>query len=779
MPRDLPVGNGRMLVTFDEHYQLRDLYFPHVGQENHAGEAACRFGVFTDKKLHWSNDGWSIHGRYLRDSLTTSVALEHEDLKVRLYCNDAVDFHRRVFVRKIKIKNLAAGDREIRILHHQALRMLGTNVGDTAYYDPDLKSVVHYRGQRYILATFLDHEGNPALSQYATGTSGFGGAEGTWRDAEDGDLQGNTIAQGAVDSTIAHHAHVPAHGEQTCYMLLICGHSREELLELHAWLHRQTAQGILDRTTAYWRLWVSGAAINFGDLPKPVTTLFKRSLLTVRTQIDDGGAIIAANDSDILQFSRDTYSYMWPRDGALVADAVDAAGFPMLARKFFEFCQRTITPEGYLHHKYNPDGSVASSWHPWMTKEGQRRLPIQEDETALVVWALWRHFERHRDTEFIRPMWVDIVQPAADFMVAYRDEVTKLPHPSHDLWEERWGVHAFTVATVFAALESARKFAEAFGDRVRAARYATACQEIRAAAADHLYSPAHGRFLRRITPTETITGTRETLTGTGTANSAPAVAAEGTSYEPDDVLDASLYAIGHFGLFPASDPRVRATMDAVEKRLWIKTPVGGAARYENDYYHRVSNDIKNVPGNPWFICTLWLADDIIARATTPEELREALPILEWTANHTLESGILAEQVHPHTGAPLSVSPLTWSHAQVVSTSIAYLEKLQSLASCPTCTQPLFQLRGPIHSTRPQTPALETLAATASLAAGSIAIDTPACIGCNACVTACAHQVLVTAHGKALTNLTRLHHCDLDGACATACPTRCLTISKAA
>ena len=42
MPRDIPVGNGRLLVTYDNKYQLRDLYFPHVGQENHAGNGPCR-----------------------------------------------------------------------------------------------------------------------------------------------------------------------------------------------------------------------------------------------------------------------------------------------------------------------------------------------------------------------------------------------------------------------------------------------------------------------------------------------------------------------------------------------------------------------------------------------------------------------------------------------------------------------------------------------------------------------------------------------------------------
>ena len=32
--RDIPVGNGSLLVTFDDKYQIRDVYFPHVGQKN-------------------------------------------------------------------------------------------------------------------------------------------------------------------------------------------------------------------------------------------------------------------------------------------------------------------------------------------------------------------------------------------------------------------------------------------------------------------------------------------------------------------------------------------------------------------------------------------------------------------------------------------------------------------------------------------------------------------------------------------------------------------------
>ena len=104
----------------------------------------------------------------------------------------------------------------------------------------------------------------------------------------------------------------------------------------------------------------------------------------MRTQIDNRGAIIAANDSDILHFSRDTYSYMWPRDGALVATTLIKTGYSEISRRFFEFCYHAIRKDGYFLHKYSPDGSVASSWHPW-TKDGKLELPIQEDETALVV----------------------------------------------------------------------------------------------------------------------------------------------------------------------------------------------------------------------------------------------------------------------------------------------------------------------------------------------------------------------------------------------------------
>jgi len=807
MPRDIPVGNGRLLITFDDRYQIRDLYYPHVGQENHAGSGPCRFGVFADTpqrprgQLFWTSDPrWEIRQRYLRDTLTTSVSLEHPDLRLSLYCNDVVDFHRPILVRKIKVKNLTGAERVVRVMHHHDFNMLGTKVGDTAYYDPDLRSIVHYRAKRYLMITFFA-TGEQRIDEYATGTSGFAGAEGTWRDAEDGHLQGNPIAQGAVDSTVSHHVNVGPHEEATAYMVIVAGQSREELIEQHKWLSRIGPQGVIDRTTSYWRLWAGGTNINFGNLPPQVVDLFKRSLLVVRTQIDNNGAIVAANDSDIMQFSRDTYSYMWPRDGALVAHALDLAGFPDIARWFYSFCKDVITPEGFFHHKYNPDGSAASSWHPWVLR-GARVLPIQEDETALVVWAIWRHYHRYRDIEFVRPLWVDLVQKAADFMVRYRDPRTGLPLPSYDLWEERWGVHAFTVATVYGALKAARNFAVCFGDRARAEVYNTAAEQVKAGAARHLYSERLGRFVRRLVPKDStefhLTPGDARVTTTHVAPLPEPGPATAEVYELDDVVDASLYAVFKFHLFDADDPRVVATMDAVRDKLWVPTAVGGVARYENDSYHRIGSD-PAIPGNPWFICTLWLADYYITRATTPQELKQAIPILEWTAAHALESGVLAEQVNPYTNEPLSVSPLTWSHATVVSTVIKYLESLEQLQHCTTCHQPLYRLRrrgavevksvatfdrleaefgthDPRETAGPLGKFTRDDPKTGKRVQAALAIDIRDCIGCEICVAQCTKDVLIMVDGKALVDGRNLNHCDMDGLCVEVCPTDVVSLT---
>ncbi|TGU98208.1 glycoside hydrolase family 15 protein, partial [Mesorhizobium sp. M00.F.Ca.ET.186.01.1.1] len=123
---------------------------------------------------------------------------------------------------------------------------------------------------------------------------------------------------------------------------------------------------------------------------------------------------------------------------------------------------------------------------------------------------------------------------------------------------------------------------------------------------------------------------------------------------------------------------VQRTMEAVKKSLWVDTEVGGFARYQGDYYFKKSHDVAKVPGNPWIICTLWVADWEIAKAKSLDELQEPKNRLAWVVRHALQSGVLSEQLDPYSGAPVSVAPLTWSHATFVATVLRYLEKVNEL-----------------------------------------------------------------------------------------------------
>jgi oligosaccharide amylase len=670
MPRDIPVGNGSFLITFDQDYCVRDIYFPRIGKENHTDGHKFRFGIWVDGIFEWITEGWNLRLDYLPDTLISHVTAFNDRLKVSLHCNDLVDYRENMYIKKIIIKNHVKAERKVRIFFHHDFHILETATGDTAYYDPDERAIIHYKGNRYFLISGM-RSGKQGIDQYATGIKEFHGLEGTWRDAEDGSLEGSPISQGSVDSTISFEVRLLPDEEKTIYYWICAGGNYADVSRLNRMITGHGIEYFVKRTENYWKAWVNKEDLDLSPLPEKVGLLYKKSLLILRTNIDSGGAIIAGNDSDVQHFARDTYSYMWPRDGALVAYALDLAGYHGITRRFFEFCLEIIKrgkeSVGFFLHKYNPDGSLGSSWHPWIINN-KKQLPIQEDGTGLILWSLWYHFDRYRDIEFISKVYDNLVIRCGDFLASYRDIDTGLPLPSYDLWEEKWGIHTFTVSAVYGGLMAAKNFAVFFGDGKRAKIYGRVAEEIKGAMVRWLYSEREKRFLKSIIPK-----------GNGT-------------FTEDLTIDASIYAPFYFGVFDPEDERINNTMESVKKHLWVKTPVGGIARYPGDSYHKVSDDIENIPGNPWFICTLWLAQWYIAKAKDKEELKEAIPLLEWVASRALPSGVLAEQVHPFTNQPLSVSPLTWSHAAFVATVLEYLYKLEKVYVCPTCGMPLQRVK---------------------------------------------------------------------------------------
>ena len=104
--------------------------------------------------------------------------------------------------------------------------------------------------------------GTVGVHHYACGTKGVGSAEGTWRDAEDGMLQGNPVAQGSVDSTLGVSLMVPAQETGEFFYWMAAARDFREVTTIDSVVRDKSPGELLRRTGNYWRLWVArtGAA---------------------------------------------------------------------------------------------------------------------------------------------------------------------------------------------------------------------------------------------------------------------------------------------------------------------------------------------------------------------------------------------------------------------------------------------------------------------------------------------------------------------------------------
>ena len=472
-------------------------------------------------------------------------------------------------------------------------------------------------------------------------------------DANDGKLSRNAIEHGTVDSTISFEKNVDADKSFTIYSWVALGKTLAEVKELNSYILKRNPEHLIETTQDFWHAWVNKTPFTFYGLDERVVELFKKSLLIIRTHVDNTGGIIASGDSDMLQYGRDNYSYIWHRDGSYVAMALDKAGYNEVARKFYEFSNDTITADGYFFHKYRSDKALGSSWHGWITPDGKHRLPIQEDETALVVIALWNHYKYTKDLEFIENIYNSLIKKASDFMLGFRNS-QKLPNPTYDIWEQFWGIHTYTAATVYGALVCASGFAELLGKEKEQEYYKNGANEVKNAIIQYLYNPEAKYFYKYV---DFENG--ETL--------------------HDQTVDASsLYGILRFGVLDIEDEMLRGAFETFKNKLVCLGDTCGVARFEGDVYYKVDDKF---PGNPWIVTTMWLAQYYIAKAKTEDDMMEVKKLLGWVVDHAQTSGILSEQLNPHTGEQLSASPLIWSHAEFVTTVISYLEKLEELGVC--------------------------------------------------------------------------------------------------
>jgi len=657
MPKSIVLGNGNLNVNFDEKLQLKDFYYPFVGSENHSDFESYnnRIGVFVDNSISWlgSDPEWKFYINYHPNTLIGNSLANNSNKKLSLKFEDFVCVAHDIFVRKITIKNEAEYERNIKIFAHHNFHIYGQKQKETVLYEPELNAVCHYRNARYFLVNGLWDDLKTGMNQFSTGISNYQGHEGTFRDAEDGILECHPIEQGSVDSTVGFESIFKPGETRTLWIWVAVGKNEEEIKKNNDRIISITPQQAFNYTESYWKAWSKKSEIQLNGVNQKIKNLWRKSALIVQTHVDNGGAIMAATDSDVMIFNRDTYTYTWMRDGSLISMAMSNAGFSEISKNFLLFCKRVITHEGYFHHNYTPEGFPGTSWHPkW--KDGKIQIPIQEDESALVLVALENYYKNTKDIELIRELFDDLVLKIGNFLINFTDNKTSLPLPSYGIWEERRGIYSYTTSTVYAGLISAANIAKEMGESSNEILFRSKAEKIKSAMLKYLFCSEKNRFLKRIkTENEKI-------------------------IEKDDTTDSSLSFIWDMGVLPPDDPRIVSTMEDIEKNLTNKT--GGLCRYRGDRYQRNKNHnySETISGNTWVISTLWLANWKIAIAKNQKDLKKAKDLIEWVESQANSAGILPEQIDPFENKHISVAPLTWSQSSFLDTVQRFSEKYDKL-----------------------------------------------------------------------------------------------------
>ena len=631
MARPIILSNGEMHVGINNFGLVHDFYYPYVGLENHTAAKKLRWlvGVWVDGKFSWLDDGsWSITCSYHHETLIGHTIAEHAGLGIRLEFDDCVDSTQSAFLRNIHIYNRVDSPRDIRLFFHQVLVISDSHMSDTVQYLPNEKAILHYKGHRAFVITATHPDGR-SFDDYSVGLFGIEGKDGTYRDAEDGELMKNSVEHGKVDSVVSLHFTIGANSSERGYYTVAAGKSPREALLVSKRVRENGLIHQLLKTSQWWHDWLKPAVHLAEKLPKEYRDSFLRSTLLVKAHQDKRGAIIASTDTTMLNYSRDSYAYCWPRDAAYSIWPLMRIGYTDEVLQFFAFCRRALGESGYLAHKYQADGALGSSWHPYV-HENLTGPPIQTDETAIVLFLFGQYYRLHPDIKLLREFYPTLVEPMANFLSSYVDD-DGIPKPSYDLWEEKYLTSTYTVALTYASLTEAVTLAEALGTSDDAVRWQSAAEDIHAAR-DRFYNADKGYFYKGFT-----------------SNS------DNTVY--DDTIDSSsLFGVFMYGLFDIDSSEVKQSYETLQRVLSSEDVA--IARHENDNYFRL-NPNEN---NPWPITSLWFAQYALE---TGDGVR-ARKIIEWVIDRMSSSGTLPEQLSPIEHKPLSVSPLAWSHAELLS-----------------------------------------------------------------------------------------------------------------
>lgn len=615
MPEDVAlVGNDRILGRVKSNGVLEEVFFPSKGFHRHI--IRSQFGVYLERRreMAWLADGWTQTQEYLENTFIVETLFQHSaGLEARLL--DWTPAGHDVFIRYLEVRNLRASPQEIAIVHAEA-SALEENTGDFGFncaYINRQKRVLRYRGHPFDNAreahccVLIGASPEPDEFQVGRSYAEHGEEVDAFLDARDGKLQGGSLCTGSPDGATSAYlwrVTLPPGGSARIRVALAGGaHTREAEDRLRQ-AEAVSAPALLDETRRWWRGWIGRAEEKLKAIPTArLRRLARRSLLMLKLLQHEGGAIMAAPTL------HPDYRYCWPRDAAYMAWILSRFGYREEADRFFRWCAEAQNATGFWHQNYYTDG------RPHWTA-------LQMDQIGTVLWALGEHVKQYADLALATELW-PMVHAAAEAMSAAADPGTGFLSSPQDLWEECGGTFTYTNAACAAGLRACAEMAGRVGQQLSRTEYLRAADRITRSIQTAMVQD--GRLLAELHPHRTH-GSRD-----------------------EYVQDISVVgAAVPYGLISPEWAPLRKAADGMA-HAFTSWPMGGIGRYPGDRFEG---------GNPWPLCSLWLAVYYVAAG----EGARAMPHMEWALEQVTSLGHFPEQLHHESGQLISALPLGWAHA---------------------------------------------------------------------------------------------------------------------
>ena len=233
------LGNNRLSLFFSRNAAISSLFIKGCGYI----PVSAKIGLFVNEKFLWLEPAlvWSFN--YSPEKSPEWFEARSQDLGVRIKISDILPKDGAVLLRKIVVFNNRNFAVRAKIFLNQKF-----DSRSLTKFSQDARAIISCSKSNYFLVS--GSSSKEYFDSFSVGIAGERGLEGTWRDAEDGKLEQNSLAKGSTDSTISFSLKITPRSFRTIYFWVIFGHSLKNVLKQHYSFCSVGASNIYRRETA-------------------------------------------------------------------------------------------------------------------------------------------------------------------------------------------------------------------------------------------------------------------------------------------------------------------------------------------------------------------------------------------------------------------------------------------------------------------------------------------------------------------------------------------------